>query len=171
MTTLAWLPTISSLGSSSPSSSGPHSSSTCSGLQDMRTAGCGWLGRARQWPHASSCLHLASSRSYVSMHDPWMTTANAAKVIVTTKQAYVTGVTSEEAQHLVDEYGGYPLRYGKNGRAIASVVFAWLGLPCVIASYVQPLFLLLAIANHTLAPSSCGSRSTIQNASAHTLPT
>lgn len=40
----------------------------------------------------------------------------------------------EEAEALLKGYGGYPLKYNHNSRAIASVVFAWLGFPFVIYS-------------------------------------
>jgi hypothetical protein len=47
--------------------------------------------------------------------------------IVATKSAYVTGVDAAIAQMDLAAYGGSPLKYKKNGRAIASVVFLWPG--------------------------------------------
>jgi len=47
--------------------------------------------------------------------------------IVASKSAYVTGVDAAIAQADLAAYGGSPLRYRDNGRAIASVVFLWPG--------------------------------------------
>ncbi|KXL42119.1 hypothetical protein M433DRAFT_72222 [Acidomyces richmondensis BFW] len=44
--------------------------------------------------------------------------------------AYITGIGQSRARHLLSEFkkdGGVPLRYSHNGRAIAAVVFVWLG--------------------------------------------
>jgi len=54
--------------------------------------------------------------------------------IVATKSAYVTGPNAEAGQRLLAEYGGSPLRYRDNGRAIASVVFLWPGMVATFAS-------------------------------------
>jgi lipid-A-disaccharide synthase-like uncharacterized protein len=48
--------------------------------------------------------------------------------IVATKSAYVTGTDSANAGRLLAEYGGSPMKYASNGRAIASVVFLWPGM-------------------------------------------
>lgn len=48
--------------------------------------------------------------------------------IVATRSALVTGVEMAEAEQMVAAYGGSPLRYSKNGRAVASVVFLWVGM-------------------------------------------
>ncbi|CAO2653276.1 Nn.00g026870.m01.CDS01 [Neocucurbitaria sp. VM-36] len=48
--------------------------------------------------------------------------------IVAKGSAYVTGVNAAETQKLLAAYGGSPLRYRDNGRAIASVVFLWPGM-------------------------------------------
>jgi hypothetical protein len=48
--------------------------------------------------------------------------------IVATRSAYVTGTNAAETQMLLAEYGGSPLAYRHNGRAIASVVFLWPGM-------------------------------------------
>lgn len=49
--------------------------------------------------------------------------ALAMTIIVAIRSAYISGVSSEEAQRLLDAYNGSPLIYRHNGRAIASVVF------------------------------------------------
>ena len=48
--------------------------------------------------------------------------------IVATKSAYVSGTDAANAGRLLAEYGGSPMRYASNGRAIASVVFLWPGM-------------------------------------------
>lgn len=48
--------------------------------------------------------------------------------IIAAKSAYVTGTDSANATRLLSEYGGSPMRYASNGRAIASVVFLWPGM-------------------------------------------
>jgi len=60
--------------------------------------------------------------------------ALAYTVIVATKSAFVTGTDAAEAQKLLAAYGGSPLRYRDNGRAIASVVFLWPGMIATFAS-------------------------------------
>ncbi|KAJ6195364.1 hypothetical protein J3E72DRAFT_440608 [Bipolaris maydis] len=42
--------------------------------------------------------------------------------------AYVTGVSPAEARRLLDAYGGSPMLYRRNGRAVASVVLLWVGM-------------------------------------------
>lgn len=54
--------------------------------------------------------------------------------IVATKSAYVTGTDADTAGRLLAEYGGSPMRYASNGRAIASVVFLWPGMVCTFLS-------------------------------------
>jgi len=49
-------------------------------------------------------------------------------VIVAMHRSYVKGADSATAVRLLREYGGSPLRYRDNGRAIASVVFLWPGM-------------------------------------------
>jgi len=49
--------------------------------------------------------------------------------------AYITGISQARARHLLGEFkkdGGVPLRYSHNGRAIAAVVFVWLGWVSVV---------------------------------------
>jgi hypothetical protein len=60
--------------------------------------------------------------------------------IVATKSAYVTGTDAATAQRELAMYGGSPLRYNKNGRAIASVVFLWPGMVFTFVRYVYPCF-------------------------------
>lgn len=43
--------------------------------------------------------------------------------IVASQSAYVTGTNAADAQRLLALYGGSPLKYSENGRAIASIVF------------------------------------------------
>lgn len=63
--------------------------------------------------------------------------AIAYTVILTRRVAWITGgpdaATGEE---WVAQYHGSPLEYRKNGRAIASGVFEWLGVPATFARYV-----------------------------------
>ncbi|KAF2712959.1 hypothetical protein K504DRAFT_423187 [Pleomassaria siparia CBS 279.74] len=55
-------------------------------------------------------------------------------VIVASHSAYVTGIDAAEAQRLLAEYGGGPLKYRHNGRAVASCVFEWPGMIATFAS-------------------------------------
>ena len=48
--------------------------------------------------------------------------------IVATQSAYVSGTNAANARRLLALYGGSPMKYSKNGRAIASVVFLWPGM-------------------------------------------
>ncbi|KAJ6268864.1 hypothetical protein PSV08DRAFT_226293 [Bipolaris maydis] len=48
--------------------------------------------------------------------------------VVAAKSAYVTGVSPAEARRLLDAYGGSPMLYRRNGRAVASVVLLWVGM-------------------------------------------
>lgn len=40
----------------------------------------------------------------------------------------MSGTNAEESERLLAEYGGSPLKYRRNGRAVASVVFLWPGM-------------------------------------------
>ncbi|KAF9741933.1 hypothetical protein PMIN06_008225 [Paraphaeosphaeria minitans] len=60
--------------------------------------------------------------------------ALASTVILATRSAYVTGTDAATASRLLAEYGGSPLRYRDNGRAVASVVFLWPGMVATFAS-------------------------------------
>jgi hypothetical protein len=57
-----------------------------------------------------------------------LSSALALTVIVATKSAYVSGTDAANAQRLLAEYGGSPMKYRDNGRAIASTVFLWPGM-------------------------------------------
>jgi hypothetical protein len=48
--------------------------------------------------------------------------------IVAAKSAYVTGANAETVERQLAEYGGSPMKYAHNGRAVASVVFLWPGM-------------------------------------------
>jgi lipid-A-disaccharide synthase-like uncharacterized protein len=48
--------------------------------------------------------------------------------IVASQSAYVSGTNAANAQRLLGLYGGSPMKYRHNGRAIASVVFLWPGM-------------------------------------------
>lgn len=65
-----------------------------------------------------------------------LASALAETSILTTRSAYVTGASEAEVERYLAEYNGSPLSYRKNGRAVASVVFEWLGLPATIASTI-----------------------------------
>ncbi|KAF2107434.1 hypothetical protein BDV96DRAFT_506271 [Lophiotrema nucula] len=55
-------------------------------------------------------------------------------IIVAMKSAYVSGTDAANASRLLAEYGGSPMKYRDNGRAIASVVFLWPGFLATVAS-------------------------------------
>lgn len=55
--------------------------------------------------------------------------------IVARHSAYVSGVNAAETQRLLAMYGGSPMRYRDNGRAIASVVFLWPGMVFTFVRY------------------------------------
>lgn len=55
--------------------------------------------------------------------------------IVAKGSAYVSGVNAAETQKLLAMYGGSPMRYRDNGRAIASVVFLWPGMVFTFVRY------------------------------------
>ncbi|RAR15974.1 gpi ethanolamine phosphate transferase 2 [Stemphylium lycopersici] len=55
--------------------------------------------------------------------------------IVASQSAYVTGTNAANAARLLALYGGSPLRYSTNGRAIASVVFLWPGMIFTFVSH------------------------------------
>lgn len=56
-----------------------------------------------------------------------LSSALALTIIVACHSSYVTGIGRDEAKRLLEEYGGSPLVYKHNGRAVASVVFLWPG--------------------------------------------
>jgi len=57
-------------------------------------------------------------------------------IIVAMHSAYVSGTDATSAQRYLAEYGGSPLKYRDNGRAIASVVFIWPGFLGTVASAI-----------------------------------
>lgn len=81
--------------------------------------------------------------------------ALAYTVIVATHSAYVTGTDAATASRLLAEYHGSPLQYRKNGRAVTSVVFLWIGMVATFARYVssvyRPIYMLIVS-----APRFCG---------------
>ena len=61
----------------------------------------------------------------------------ALTTIVAGHSAYVTNVSStSEINSLITHISHTPLEYNRNPRCVASVVFLWLGFPCVVASTV-----------------------------------
>ena len=67
--------------------------------------------------------------------------------IVASQSAYVTGTNAANAQRLLALYGGSPLKYSSNGRAIASVVFLWPGMIFTFVRYVTLPSLQLSLPN------------------------
>jgi hypothetical protein len=65
-----------------------------------------------------------------------LSAALAYTYIVAAKSAYVTGTDAGTATRLLIEYGGSPLRYRENGRAVASIVFLWIGMVATFARFV-----------------------------------
>lgn len=90
------------------------------------------------WPerHESRAVRLAWKICSVLACVMVLATALALTIITATHEAYVTGVNADEAETLLRLYGGSPLEYRHNGRAVAAVVFIWLGLPATVASTV-----------------------------------
>lgn len=65
-----------------------------------------------------------------------LASALAMTVIVALRSAYVTGVSAERAEEMLQQYAKYsatPLQYKENGRAVASVVFIWPGWVATVA--------------------------------------
>ncbi|KAF3044202.1 hypothetical protein E8E11_007475 [Didymella keratinophila] len=82
------------------------------------------------WPerHESRAVKTAWRACSVLACLLTLSCALAYTYIVAAKSAYVTGTDSANAASLLREYGGSPMRYASNGRAIASVVFLWPGM-------------------------------------------
>jgi hypothetical protein len=82
------------------------------------------------WPerHESRSVKLAWKICSVIACMLTLACALSYTYIVATKSAYVTGVNAATAQRDLAAYGGSPLKYRSNGRAIASVVFLWPGM-------------------------------------------
>lgn len=65
-------------------------------------------------------------------------------VITATHSAYISGVSQAEATRLLDSWPKHseaPLKYSQNGRAVAAVVFIWLGWCSTFARFVACLSL------------------------------
>jgi hypothetical protein len=82
------------------------------------------------WPerHESRAVKTAWRACSVLACFLTLSCALAYTYIVAAKSAYVTGTDAASAGRLLREYGGSPMRYASNGRAIASVVFLWPGM-------------------------------------------
>lgn len=98
------------------------------------------------WPerHESKSVRIAWKVCGVLSTLAHLAAALELTIITSTRQGYVTGVSQAEGENLVGQFhkdGGTPLNYKKNGRAVAAVVFAWLGFCSVVPSYVIMLFL------------------------------
>lgn len=81
-------------------------------------------------------------------------------MIVSSRRATVTGVSAAEALALLNTYSKFhesPLIYHHNGRAVASLVFIWLGYPFVIYSTII-MWLSLAHDQRTGGPFSTHAR-------------
>ena len=81
------------------------------------------------WPerHESGAVKTAWRACSVLACALTLSCALAYTYLVAAKSAYVTGVDPGTAERALREYGGSPMRYASNGRAIASVVFLWPG--------------------------------------------
>jgi hypothetical protein len=65
-----------------------------------------------------------------------LSAAFATTIIVARHSGYVSGVSKERASELLSKFGGPPLDYNKSHRAVASVVFVWLGAIFTIVSTI-----------------------------------
>nr|POF03976.1 hypothetical protein CFP56_21732 [Quercus suber] len=82
----------------------------------------------------------------------FLSSALTLTVITATHPAYITGVSEARGRVLAGQFpkdGGVPIEYRRNGRAIAAVVFAWLGWVSVVGSCV---LLFLSIDNTESGP-------------------
>ncbi|KAF2183060.1 hypothetical protein K469DRAFT_728151 [Zopfia rhizophila CBS 207.26] len=88
------------------------------------------------WPerHESTSVKIAWRICSVLAILFTLSSALSFTVILATHSAYVTGTDSTNTTGLLKLYGGSPLEYRRNGRAIASVVFLWPGFVSTIAS-------------------------------------
>ncbi|KAH7402205.1 hypothetical protein DE146DRAFT_692452 [Phaeosphaeria sp. MPI-PUGE-AT-0046c] len=82
------------------------------------------------WPerHESRGVKIAWKTCSVFACMLTLACALAYTYIVAAKNAYVTGVDAATAQSQLAAYGGSPMKYRHNGRAVASVVFLWPGM-------------------------------------------
>jgi lipid-A-disaccharide synthase-like uncharacterized protein len=87
------------------------------------------------WPerHESPSVKMAWRICSVLACMMTLASALAETVIVARNSAYVTGTDAGMAHELLAEYGGSPLKYRHNGRAVASVVFEWPGMIATFA--------------------------------------
>lgn len=100
-----------------------------------------------------------------------LSAALAYTVILATKSAYVSGTDAANAARLLREYGGSPMKYRENGRAVASVVFLWIGMVGTFARYVTspPLIRCTCILT-MIAPRFCGIHLTTSTRTVPNLP-
>jgi hypothetical protein len=91
------------------------------------------------WPgrYESPAVKLAWKICSVLACAMSLATALAYTYIVASKAAYVTGSDAASAERELAAYGGSPLRYRDNGRAIASVVFLWPGMVFTFIRYAS----------------------------------
>ncbi|KAL6703815.1 hypothetical protein ACN47E_009034 [Coniothyrium glycines] len=88
------------------------------------------------WPerHESQAVKMAWTVCSVCACLFTLSCALAYTYIVATGSAHVTGPNAAAGQALLAKYGGSPLKYRDNGRAVASVVFLWPGMVATFAS-------------------------------------
>jgi hypothetical protein len=88
------------------------------------------------WPerHESAAVKLAWRICSVLACLFTLACALAYTVILATYTAWVSGTDAANAARLLRQYGGSPMRYRDNGRAVASVVFLWPGMLATFAS-------------------------------------
>ncbi|KAA6411944.1 MAG: GPI ethanolamine phosphate transferase 2 [Lasallia pustulata] len=88
------------------------------------------------WPerHESASVHLAWKICAVIVSGMALADAIGMSVIVASRGAYVTGVSHEQAQFLLDQYHKPPLSYKHDAECVASVVLLWLGWVSTVAS-------------------------------------
>lgn len=90
------------------------------------------------WPerHEDRGVRVSWKIASVAAAIIYLGAALAMTCIVGLRSAYVSGVDSDRAQELLNQYKKYsesPLVYKENTRALASVVFSWLGFVSTVA--------------------------------------
>jgi hypothetical protein len=95
------------------------------------------------WPERQESPSVKLAWKVCSVFACMLTLASALAetVIVARNSAYVTGTDAATAQELLALFGGSPLQYRHNGRAVASVVFEWPGMIATFARYAHSLWL------------------------------
>lgn len=90
------------------------------------------------WPerHESPSVKVAWRICAIIAAVMALSSALTLTIITATHHAWVSGTDAMTATRLLEEYGGSPLVYRHNGRAIASVVFLWPGFVATVASAV-----------------------------------